>query len=91
MEKDDSLGNKVIKGWLCARGDLKSGKHMIPGNAPTANKITLKLLLTLAASRGLEVRMNDVCQAFLQTEDISRTVYIKPPVEAGLLLTKDGY
>ena len=28
--------------------------------------------------------MNDVHRAFLQTEDISRTVYIKPPVEAGL-------
>lgn len=57
---------------------------MIPVNAPTANKITIKLLLALAASRELEVRTNDVRRAFLQTEDISRTVYIKPPVEAGL-------
>ena len=90
VEKDDSVGNKVIKARLCARGDLESGKHMIPVNAPTANKITIKLLLALAASRELEVRTNDVRRAFLQTEDISRTVYIKPPVEAGLP-PKDGF
>ena len=84
IEKDDSFGNKVIKARLCAQGDLEARKYMIPVNTPTANKITIKLLLTLVASRGLEVRTNDVRRAFLQTEDISRTVYIKPPVEAGL-------
>ena len=57
---------------------------MIPVNAPTANKITIKLILTLAASQGLQVRTNDVCRAFLQTEDISHIVYIKLLVEAGL-------
>ena len=84
VEKDDSLGNKVIKVLLCACGDLEAGKHMIPVKAPTANKITIKLLLVLAASRELQVRTNDVRRAFLQTKDISHTVYIKPPVEAGL-------
>ena len=84
MEKENNEGNKVVKARLCARGDLDAGKHIIPVNAPTANKITIKVLLTLAASQGYEVRTNHVRRAFLQTEDITRTVYIKPPVEAGL-------
>ena len=84
VEKENNEGNKVLKARLCARGDLDAGKHIIPVNAPTANKITIKVLLTLAASQGYEVRTNDVRRAFLQTEDITRTVYIKPPVEAGL-------
>ena len=79
IEKDNSLGNNVIKAQLCARGDLEAGKHMIP-----VKRNHINLLLTMVASRGLEVRMNDVCRAFLQAEDISRTVYIKHPVEAGL-------
>ena len=84
VEKEDNKGNKVVKARLCARGDLEAGKHMIPTNAPTANKVTIKLLLVLAASQGYDVRTNDVRRAFLQTEDLARLVYVKPPVEAGL-------
>ena len=84
VEKEGNEGNKVVKARLCARGDLEAGKHMIPVNAPTANKVTIKLLLVLAASRGYDVRTNDVRRAFLQTEDLDRMVYVRPPVEAGL-------
>ena len=87
-EKDDSLGNKVTKAWLCAWSDLEAGKHIIPVIAPTANKTTIKLLLTLVASRGLEVRTKNVHRAFLPTEAISHTIYSKSPVEAGFLPNK---
>ena len=84
VEKDDSKGNKIVKARLCARGDMETGKHLIPVNSPTANKISIKILLALAASKEYDVRSNDTRRAFLQTENLSRTVYVRPPVEAGL-------
>jgi len=66
------------------RGDHEKNKHLIPTDSPTVNKITLKLMLTIAASKGWEVTCSDISRAFLQTEDISRDVYVLPPPEANV-------
>ena len=59
-------------------------KHMIAVDSPTVNKISLKLMLTLAASKGLQVQCNDIQRAFLQTVGIDRDVYVQAPPEAQL-------
>ena len=41
-------------------------------------------MLALAASRKYDVQFQEVTRAFLQTEDINRNVYVKPPAEAVL-------
>ena len=66
------------------RGDLETNKHMIAVDSPTVNKISLKLMLTLAASKGYQVQCSDIQRAFLQTEDIDRDVYVYAPPEAQL-------
>ena len=84
VEKEDDKGNLNTKARLCIRGDLEIDKHLIPTDSPTINKITLKIILTLAAARGWSLQTSDITRAFLQTEDLARDIYVRPPPEAGL-------
>ena len=84
VEKEKTDGTKVIKARLCMRGDQERNKHNIPADSPTANKITIRILLALAVSKGWTVTASDVRRAFLQTQDIERQVLVKPPPEAGV-------
>ena len=84
VEKETSAGEKIIKARLCARGDLEVNKHLIPVSSPTANKMSIKILLTVGASYNLEFRTNDTKRAFLQTEELAREVFLRPPREAGV-------
>ena len=82
VDKETEDGKIVRKARLCMRGDNEKNKHLIPTDSPTVNKITLKLMLTIAASKGWEIRCSDISRAFLQTEDINRDVFVIPPPEA---------
>ena len=85
VEKENIKTNKMeTRARLCIRGDLEANKHLIPSSSPTVNKISLKLMLTLAASKGYQVQCNDVARAFLQTVDLDRDVYVHAPPEAQL-------
>ena len=81
-EKD---GKMVRKARLCMRGDQEDqDSQVIHTDAPTLNKINLKIMLGEAVRRNWHVSSSDVTRAFLQTSEITRSVYIKPPREAGL-------
>ena len=84
VEKEKPDGSIVTKARLCLRGDQEQGIHLIPRESPTVNKISVKILVTLAISQGWDVRSCDVERAFLQTEDITREIFVKPPVEMNL-------
>ena len=84
VDKETEQGDIKRKARLCMRGDRERNKHLIPTDSPTVNKLTLKLMLTIAASKGWEVQCSDVTRAFLQTEDIDREVYVIPPIEASV-------
>ena len=84
VQKEDDKGNTITKARLCIRGDLEEMKHLIPTDSPTINKITLKIILTLAAAKGWSLQTSDITRAFLQTEDLKRNIYVKPPPEAGV-------
>ena len=84
VRKDKPDGSTVVKARLCLRGDQEEALHKIPRESPTVNKISVKVLLTLAVSQGWDIRSCDVERAFLQSEPIGRDVFVKPPVELQL-------
>ena len=84
VEKEKMDGTKVVKARLCLRGDQEKSLHRIPRESPTANKISIKLMVMLAVSQGWDVRTCDVERAFLQSDQIQREVYVQAPVEMGL-------
>ena len=88
VDKEKEDGNTVRKARLCMRGDNEVNKHLIPTDSPTVNKITLKLMLTIAKSKGWKIRCSDISRAFLQTENITRDVFVIPPKEAKVSLGK---
>ena len=84
VQKEDESGQLHTKARLCIRGDLEPNKHLIPTDSPTINKITLKTILTVAASKGWSLQTSDITRAFLQTEDLQREIFVKPPHEANV-------
>ena len=66
------------------RGDQEIGTENVHTDAPTVNKINIKLMLIEAVRKGWQINTSDVTRAFLQTSEIDREVFVKPPIEAGL-------
>ena len=69
-----------IRARLVARGfeeniDLQK-------ESPTVNKHTVRVFLAIAATKKWTVKTTDIKSAFLQSKNIEREVYIKPPKEA---------
>ena len=70
-----------IKARLVARGyedDCSSDKT----DSPTVDKGNLRVLFTIAASKEWRINFLDVQSAFLQGEELSRVIHLRPPVEA---------
>ena len=76
VEKEKMDGTKVVKARLCIRGDQEKALFNIPRDSPTVNKISVKLLVTLAVSQGWDIRSCDVERAFLQSDPIEREVFV---------------
>ena len=72
IEKEKHDGTKVTKARLCLRGDMEKSLHTICRESPTVNKISLKILLSIAVSQGWEIKTCDVERAFLQSDQILR-------------------
>ena len=83
-------GEKELKrkARLCMRGDQEKNVENISKDAPTVNKMNIKLMLMEAVRQGWDIESSDVTRAFLQTSKIERNVYVKPPIEAGLPTNK---
>ena len=56
VDKEKEDGTKTRKARLTMRGDKEMNKHLIPTDSPTVNKIVLKLMLTLAVTKGWDIR-----------------------------------
>ena len=76
------------KARLCMRGDQEKNVENISKDAPTVNKVNIKLMLMEAVRKGWDIESSDVTRAFLQTSNIDRNVFVKPPIEAGLPTNK---
>ena len=84
VEKEKMDGTRVTKARLCLRGDQEKALHNIPRESPTVNKISVKLLITIAVSQGWQINSCDVERAFLQSDEIQREVFVRPPPEMNL-------
>ena len=62
VEKEGKDGDVITKARLCMRGDCEKNRHNIPKESPTVNKITLRLIQAIAASKGLQVN----CEHFFK-------------------------
>lgn len=69
---------KVFKARLVCRG-FEEGDEVTDVNSPTVNKTSMRLFTTVCAMFNWQVRAYDVKAAFLQAEDLDRSVFVKPP------------
>ena len=69
-----------IKARLVARG-FQETEH-VRADSPTIGKSIARITLSIAASKGWVVKTTDVKSAFLQSDEIDREVFLKPPEEA---------
>ena len=75
-------GGKVVhKARLVARGFEENSKFL-QTDSPTCSKESLRMLLCIISSHSWVLHSLDVKSAFLQGENMTREVYIKPPKEA---------
>lgn len=73
-QKDDK-----VKARLVARGYEEMLLQRV--DAPTVSSTSLWILFTLTASNKWKIRSFDVTSAFLQSNDITREVFIQPPAD----------
>ena len=69
-----------FKARLVACGNEEN--QLLRTDSPTIGKMTLKIILTVAAQLGWKIESGDVKAAFLQGQNLEREVHIVPPKEA---------
>ena len=73
---------KEIRARLTVRGFQEEGSF--PTDSPTVQKHTIKILLSIAATEGWDIKTTDISSAFLQGDKMDRLVFVKPPKESQL-------
>ena len=68
-----------VKARLVARGYEEVEE--VEKDSPTVSKSTMRILMSVAVSKGWTVKGIDIKSVFLQGKEIQRDVYIKPPCE----------
>ncbi len=81
--KVDSLGTRKMKSRLVIKGCQEDPTYR-HSNSPTASREMLIMALNIIAKKEWRINTLDVKQAFLQSDDINREVYVIPPPEAKL-------
>ncbi|CAG2191494.1 unnamed protein product [Mytilus edulis] len=69
------------KARLVAKGFEEDSLDEIPKNSPTCEKQSLRLILSIIASKRWSINSVDIKTAFLQGEKMQREVYLRPPKE----------
>ena len=88
VTQKEKEGDTVTKARLCVRGDQEINVDQIQTDSPTVSKFNIRMMLMAAAKERWKVTASDVTSAFLQSTQIQREVYIRPPKEAS---EKPGY
>lgn len=57
---------------------------MIQRDSPTARKAAIRILITIAAHKQWTIKTTEIKSAFLQGKELSRDVYLRPPIESGV-------
>ena len=82
--KDIGTPGEKYKARVAAHGHKDKDKDDRVHNSPTIRPVSLRVLLTSAAIKRYKIWVADIIQAFIQSFDIKREVYIIPPKEFGL-------
>ena len=69
-----------VKARLVAKGFQET--EPVRADSPTIGKSVARLALSIAASKGWNIKSTDIKSAFLQGDEIDRVVHLKPPPEA---------
>ena len=75
-KKDD-----VVKARLVARG-YEDNDATEKNDSPTCEKSNMRILFTIASWKKWDINFLDIKSAFLQGEELTRAIYLRPPVEA---------
>lgn len=81
VTEKDVDGARICKARLVARGFEEQNEELTT-DSPTCAPEILKITLAIMKSYGWKCKSLDVKTAYLQGEEIKRTVYLKPPREA---------
>ena len=73
-------GEPAVKARLVARG-FEEDSSSLRKDSPTCSRESVRLALTIASSHGWNCETIDVKAAYLQGNQISREVFLKPPPE----------
>ena len=79
--KEMPNGDIKAKARLVARG-FEEDTRNIEKESPTCSKEALRLILSIIASKRWKLNSIDIKAAFLQGDDITRNVFVRPPPEA---------
>ena len=83
LRKEGHDGLKTnVKARLCLRGFKELDRPR--SDCPTVDRISNKILYTIAGNEGWGIECVDVTSAFLQGEDLNRDIYVTPPKEANM-------
>ena len=66
---------------LCVRGYEESEMYKHTTEAPTVNKVSLRIFFMITAAKGWVMECLDIRSAFLQSKDLEHDVFIQPPKE----------
>ena len=83
-DKIDEKGVPYVKARLVIRGFQDQEKDTVLTESPTAHMESFKIMLALMPTLGHKPRKMDISTAFLQGKELTRPVYIEPPVEANV-------
>ena len=73
------------KSRLVAQAYNDDGKDMVLTQAPTIQRMSQRLILTLCVITGYNLFLRDIAQAYVQsTTSLNREFYLRPPKELGL-------
>ena len=67
------------KARIVVRGDLESGAENARTDSPTCSSLMLNLTISTAACKRWKLRSGDITASFLQGEQMTRTLVLKPP------------
>ena len=73
-------GQNIVKARLVARG-FEENTSNIPKDSPTCSKESVRTAISIACAMGWNLNSLDVKSAYLQGNEVTREIYLKPPPE----------
>lgn len=82
--KETEEGIKLLKARLCSYGSQDKYKHSIRIDFANAQFYTINLLLSVAEILKFQIEDVDIKGAYLQSGQIERNIYVRPPFEVNI-------